>query len=53
MFDGSMKGNGVERTTPYLWFGQGLRIIWELDVDDIILVVGMRWGCLIVNVLRP
>jgi len=24
-----------------------------LDVDDIILVVGMRWGCLIVNVLRP
>jgi len=53
MLDGTVKRNGVERTTPKFWFGRGLRVVWKLDVNDTILVGGVSWGGLIVNIQRP
>jgi len=29
----------VEVTTPEIWFGRRIQIIWELDVDDVIIII--------------
>ena len=29
----------MEATAPKIWFGRRIQIIWELDVDDIVIVI--------------
>ena len=34
-----MKRYQVEVTTPEVWFSRRIWIIWELDVDDIVIII--------------
>ena len=44
MFNGTVKRNGVKVTTPEFWFSWCLRIIWELNVDNIIVLKLYSWS---------
>ena len=39
-----MKRNGVKVTTPEFWFSWCLRIVWELNVDNIVILKLCRWA---------
>jgi len=53
MFNRAMERDRVERSTPKFGFGGGLRIIWELYIDYIILMYTMWRVYLIVSGKRP
>ena len=44
MLNGTMKGNRVKVTTPEFQFSWHLRIIWELNVDNIVVLKLHSWA---------
>ena len=34
-----MKRNQIEATAPEVWFGRRIQIIWELYVNDIVVII--------------
>ena len=48
-----MKWNGVKRTTPKVWLGKSLRVVWELYVYDTFLIYAMCHGGLVVIAHGP
>ena len=53
MLHRTMEENGVEGATPKFWLRWSVWIVWKLDVDNVILVLGMSGGCLIVCIMKP
>ena len=44
MFNGAMERNGVKVTTSEFWFSWCLKIVWELNVDNIIILKLHSWA---------
>ena len=44
MLNGTVKRNGVKVTTPEFWFSWHLKVIWELNVDKIVVLKLYSWA---------